>query len=191
MGKRSGTRAVTAAALAAVLCGAVLLATAGMSAAKIVGKDGVIYACYKAGGKHKGAIRLVAKGMHCRRTERKLRWSVQGPAGAGGANGAAGSEGQSGAAGETGKAGLETKVTELTTRLETLEATLKGISNTQLQEAVSSVADVNALCTQATALTKQVDDLGTAVGGISLNTLLAAVLEIPPLPAELEPFSCP
>lgn len=164
------------------------------SAGRVVGKDGVIHACYKAGGKHKGAVRLVAKGMHCRRTERKLKWSVRGPAGAGGDNGAAGANGQAGAtgaAGEAGKAGLEAKVTELTTRVETLETTLQGVTNGALQEAIGAVADVNALCTQATALTDQVDDLGTAVAGISLNTLLAVVLDIPPLPTALPPFSCP
>lgn len=178
---------MTAAVLTAVICGVVLAATGGASAAKIVGKDGVIYACYKAGGKHKGSVRLVAKQMHCRGSERKLKWSVRGPAGPSGTSGAAGTDGQTGATGETGKAGLESKVTELTTRVETLEATLKGVSNETLTK---TVANVNALCTRATDLTDQVNDLGTAIGDISIKTLLAVVLEMPTLPSALPGFNC-
>ncbi len=61
-----GTLAIAVAALFTGLAGEA-------SAGRIVGKDGTIYACYKAGGKHKGAVRLVAKGMHCRRSGSK-RW---------------------------------------------------------------------------------------------------------------------
>ncbi len=71
---------------------------------------------------------------------------------------------------------------------------LGGVSAAQLQEAVTSVADVNALCTQATALTKQTDLLGSALGGFSLNsalTLLGGVLNMPTLPTALPAFGCP
>lgn len=192
-----------------LLLGAALLLTglAGSAgAAKVVGKDGKVYACYRVAGKQKGSVRLVAKRMHCRRGERKVRWSVAGPRGPAGQNGA---NGQAGATGASGAAGLETQVTALTTKVESLEktlsgvtnesltkalATVNGITNAQLQETVASLADVNALCTQATTLTTTVNSLGTAITGLSLNgvlTGLGGILNIPTVPAALPAFACP
>ena len=44
---------------------------------------------YKAcANKKSGAMRLVVKGKKCKKSERKLEWSIQGPPGIGGARGA-------------------------------------------------------------------------------------------------------
>ena len=156
------------------------LALAGeASAGRIVGKDGVIHACYKAGGKGKGNIRLVAKRMHCRRNERKLQWSVRGPAGPGGANGIGGADGQAGATGEAGKAGLESKVAELTTRVETLEGILKGVSNDSLTKAVAAVPVVESVCEQTETLTGAFDALRSGIGNIEVLGVKLGVLALP------------
>jgi len=192
---------------AAALCAA--LAT-DVGAAKLVGKDGKVYACYKAKGKTKGAVRLVAKKGHCKRGEKKISWSAAGPAGESGQSGENGSGGESGSAGETGAPGvkgLEGKVQSLTSKVASLESVLQGITNTdltgmlsklqgisgtQLQEAVASVANVKALCTQATALTNQVDAVGSALGGVQLGGTIPALLKlvVPAPPAALQPFGC-
>lgn len=180
------------------------------SAAKLVGKDGTVYACYqvKQGkGKAKGSVRLVTKKAHCRRGERKLSWAVSGPAGPAGANGATGATGAQGPAGAPGAAGLEKQVSELTTRIASLEATLagvtnetltqalaavNGITNAQLQETIASVADVNALCEQTEDLTAQANGIlgsleETVLGGV---IPIGLQLLIPNLPDELGAFSC-
>lgn len=195
----------------ALLVGVALLLGAfaeSAAAARIVGKDGKVYACYRTKGKAKGGVRLVAKRQHCRRGERKVSWNATGPAGEAGRTGSSGESGGSGESGARGEAGLETRVTDLTTRLETLEGKLKGITNTdltgalaklqgvtgtQLQEAVTSVADVNALCAQATTLTTQVNALGTALTGASLSGLIPAglTLLVPGVPSSLPAFGCP
>ena len=95
--------------LALLLSAALLLAGfAEAASARIVGKDGKVYACYRVKGKPKGAVRLVAKKARCKRGERKLNWGVAGPAGAPGAAGANGAQGQSGPPGPAGVSGLET-----------------------------------------------------------------------------------
>ena len=51
------------------------------SAAKLVGTDGKVYACYQAKqgkGKAKGSVRLVAKNAHCRRGSASCNWGVAG-----------------------------------------------------------------------------------------------------------------
>lgn len=192
---------------AAALCLGGLAESA--SAARLVGKDGKVYACYRTKGKAKGSVRLVAKRQHCRHREKKISWNVTGAAGESGQNGSNGESGGNGESGTQGEPGLQSQVTGLTNRVETLEGKLKGITNTaltgvisklggvsaaQLQEAVTSVADVNALCTQATALTKQTNLLGSALGGFSLNsalTLIGGVLNMPTLPTALPAFGCP
>jgi hypothetical protein len=205
---RSRIGALALALLAAVaLCAA--LATDG-GAAKLVGKDGKVYACYKAKGKSKGAVRLIAKKGHCKHGEKKISWSAAGPAGESGQGGESGSGGEGGAAGEagaTGVKGLEQRVQALTTKVTSLESVLKGITNTELlgalsklqgvsgaglQEAVASVADVKALCTQATALTSQVNAVGAALGGVELGGAIPLALEllVPDAPAALKPFGC-
>jgi hypothetical protein len=207
----SGSRlgALSLALLVAVALCAALATDAG--AAKLVGKDGKVYACYKAKGKTKGAVRLVAKKGKCKHGEKKISWNSVGPAGESGTNGESGSNGESGgngAAGEKGAAGaLEGRVTALTNKVTSLESVLSGITNTdllgmlsklqgisgtQLQETVASLANVKALCTQASTLTNQVDALGTAFGGIQLGGTIPVLLKlvVPAAPTSLAPFGC-
>jgi len=206
---RSLIGAVTLALLVAVaLCAAMIAGTAG--AAKLVGKDGRVYACYKAKGKARGAVRLVPKHAHCKKGSKKISWGVTGPAGESGQSGENGGNGEGGSAGETGATGakgLEAKVQSLTEKVASLESVLKGITNadllgmlsklngisgSQLQEAVASVVKVNALCTEATALTDQVNAVGESLGGLELVTALLVTLErTVPVPAPLSSFSCP
>ncbi len=206
----SGSRigAVALALLAAVaLCAAVVV---GEASGAIVGKNGRVYACYKTRGKAKGAVRLVPKSAHCKKGTKKISWSVAGPAGESGQGGENGSNGESGSSGESGAAGvkgLEAKVQTLTSKVTSLESVLKGITNTdllgmlsklngisgtQLQEAVAAVANVKALCTQATVLTERVNTLGSLFGGIELGGTIPALLKlvVPSAPTSLAPFGC-
>ncbi|MGH2937446.1 MAG: hypothetical protein ACRDPE_04915 [Solirubrobacterales bacterium] len=197
------------ASLAAVVLWATLPAGAG--AGKLVGKDGRVYACYKAKGKSKGAVRLVPKKGKCKRGEKKISWGSVGPAGESGQGGENGSSGgESGPAGETGAAGvkgLESRVQTLTNKVTALEGVLQGITNTdllgmlsklqgisptQLQEAVAAVANVKALCTQATALTSRANELGSLFGGIELGGVIPSLLKlvVPSPPPSLQAFGC-
>lgn len=199
---------------AAALCAAVIAAQA--SAAGLGGKNGRVYACYKAKGKRKGAVRLVTKKGKCHKGEKKTSWSVAGPSGQGGENGQNGENGtggEGGAGGEKGTTavqGLEKQVQSLTSKLTSLESVLKGInpgelagmlsklqgiSPTQLQEAVASVTKVNALCSQTAELTNQSNALGKTIGGLKLINVLPP-LEIGlekavPIPNPLSSFACP
>jgi hypothetical protein len=200
---------VVALLAAAALC-AMLATDAG--AVKLVGKDGRVYACYKAKGKRKGAVRLVPKKVKCRKGERKISWNGAGragEAGSGGENGENGTGGETGAAGETAATvkGLEGRIAQLTSKVTSLEGVLKGITNTellgaltklqgisgtQLQETVASLADVKALCTQATKLTEQVNTVGGLFGGIKLGGTIPPLLGIvvPSAPTSLAAFGC-
>jgi hypothetical protein len=207
-GSRIGAFALALLATAALCVAAVV----GDASGALVGKNGRVYACYKAKGKHKGAVRLVAKNAHCRKGEKKVSWSVTGPSGENGSNGENGTGGEGGAGGEkgtTGTQGLEKQVQQLTNKVTSLESVLKGITNTellgalsklqgisgtQLQETVASLADAKALCAQATVLTNRANEFTGAFGGFSLNsalTLLGGVLNTPTLAAPLSSFACP
>jgi hypothetical protein len=177
--------AVPVAAAALLLAGLVGSAPA----AKVVGKDGSVYACYKAKGKGKGDVRLVAKKAKCKRGERKVNWSATGPAGAAGQNGAPGAQGAQGLAGPSGAAGLEKQVTELTTRVESLEATLDGVTNQTLTETIATVGD---LCDQTEDLTNQANGVVGSLEDTALDGIIPLGLEllVPNLPGELSPFSC-
>jgi hypothetical protein len=61
-----------------------------------------IYACVKKGT---GAARIVSKKSKCKKSESKLSWSTEGPAGRSGANGANGANGKEGSAGKDGANG--------------------------------------------------------------------------------------
>src|SRR6185312_8794039 len=183
-GSRIGTL-VLAMLVAAALCVAAIAAEA---SGALVGKDGRVYACYKAKGKRKGAVRLVAKKAKCHKGEKKVSWgaTVVGPSGENGSNGENGAGGEGGTGGEKGASslgGLEKQVQSLTSKITQLESVLKGISPgdltgalsklqgispTQLQEAVASVTKVNALCSQTKELTNQSNGLGAAIGGLKL-----------------------
>lgn len=183
--------AILVATLALVLSGPVATA----SAAKLVGKNGRIYACYKVGGgKAKGRVRLVARRMHCRRGERKVSWSIRGPRGPAGGGGQAGTAGAAGGAAlESRISALESRLSELGSRIESLEGLLAGISNTQLQEAIGALADTQALCTQVTAMTSKLNSFGSAFEGLELAGVIPTGLEllIPALPSALPSFDCP
>ena len=204
---RIGTIALALLA-AAALCAAVLV---GEASGALIGKDGRVYACYKAKGKRKGAVRLVAKKGKCHKGEKKVSWGatpgLPGENGQNGENGVAGEGGAGGEKGTTATQGLEKQVQSLTSKVTQLESVLKGITNTELlgalgklqgvsgtglQEAVASVANVKALCAQTSVLTTQSNALGSALGGIELGGLIPALLKlvVPAAPKALEPFSC-
>jgi hypothetical protein len=193
-------------AAAIALC---LLVAAPASGAQLIGKDGKVYACYKTKGKSKGSVRLVAKKAKCHKGEKKASWNAVGQSGAAGETGSGGNAGEGGAPGANGAAALEKQVSTLSSKVSALEGVLKGITNgdltallgklqgisgAQLQEAVKSVANVNALtgqvgalCTQASALTGQANALrGVLAGAEVLGSLL-----FPSLPVALPAFSCP
>lgn len=172
------------------------------SAASPIAKDGKIHACYKVKGKGKGNLRLArnAKG-HCPRRWKKVAWyanggvvgpGTPGPAGPKGETGPAGSQGEKGTAGNVVVEGLEDKVTELLTKVESLEAVLKGVTNAELLNAIGLAPAVGALCEQSEDLTGQTTALGTSLD--SLNTVIGGlVVGFSPVsvPTALSPFSCP
>jgi hypothetical protein len=86
---------------------------------------------------------------------------------------------------------LEDKVTELLTKLKSLETVLSGINNQQLKEAIASVPVVDALCTQAKALNEQSTGLGTALSGLSAVVDTLTLMGLPTVPAALPAFECP
>jgi hypothetical protein len=162
----------------------------------LVGADGKIHACYRVKGKPKGALRAVrSRKVRCRRGERKVAWAVAavaGPAGADGARGTVGSQGDSGT-----QSTLVSKLTEqidsLSSRVGTLESTLEGVTNTELDAVIDSLPAIESLCKQSEDLTEQVNLVADVVEGLDLNnalTILGGLIEIPPLPTELKSFSC-
>lgn len=204
-GSRIGMLALALLA-AAALCTAVIV---GEASGALVGKDGRVYACYKAKGKRKGAVRLVAKKGKCHKGEKKVSWgAAPGAPGENGQNGENGVGGEGGAGGEKGATatqGLEKQVQSLTSKVTQLESVLKGITNTELlgalgklqgvsgtglQEAVAKVPVVNTLCAQSSKLTEQSNAMGTAVEGISLLGATLLELVVPQLPAALPKFTC-
>jgi hypothetical protein len=202
-------------ALAALLL-AGLVETA--AARPLVGKGGQIHACYKVKGKPRGTLRVVPGARsHCRRGERKVAWTVAGAVGETGGSGAAGSQGGQGSQGAAGQGGtqgpvgatLSEQVGSLSSRVESLEGTLLGISHTdltgvlgtvqnldnnQLKDAVAALPSVESLCTQSKQLAEQVNLVQDVVGGLGLEPALELIglLEIPELPDELEEdeFGC-
>lgn len=168
------------------------------SAAPPVARDGKIYACYKAKGKGKGTMRLVRNGkVRCQRKWKKVSWYAKGAGygfgtpipGPAGPKGAQGDQGTPGTAGNVVVEQLEDKVAELLTKVESLEAILVGVTNTQLLNAIDAVP---ALCERAEDLTDQTTDLGTTLGSLNtvLNTLLLGFSPIE-VPTALLDFSCP
>jgi hypothetical protein len=174
------------------------------SAASPVAKDGKIHACYKAKGKGKGTLRLVRNGkVRCPKKWKKVAWYAAGQPGPAGPQGQPGSAGAPGANGQPGERGLpgtagnvavedlEKQVKELLTKVQGLETILKGITNADLKEAIAAVPVVEALCTQADALTEQSNGLGTALSGLSTIVDTLTVMGLPSVPAALPPFECP
>jgi hypothetical protein len=172
------------------------------SAAPPVAKDGRIYACYKVKGKAKGTLRLAGSSKaRCPRKWKKVSWYANGgpsvpglvaPPGPAGPKGDTGSQGAPGTAGNVVVKQLEDKVTELLTKVESLEAVLKGVTNAELLNAIGLTPVVGALCAQTEDLNGQTTALGTTLG--SLNTVLdTLLLGFSPIevPTALPGFSCP
>lgn len=171
-------------------------------AAPVAGKDGKIHACYRVKGKAKGSVRVVPANKRCRRGERKLAWGVAGPPGSQGssgspgsqgANGASGAQGQPGAKGDqgtqgaanTGEAVLETKITNLTVKIASLENILSGVTKVGLTEAVTDLPlvktslasllpkvegledELEPIASSLPALKSTVEGLSTTVPGLS------------------------
>jgi hypothetical protein len=206
--RRVGARRTTLAVFLLALCAFVVL-TSSPASAGIVAKDGKIHACYKAKGKGKGTLRVVRNAkVKCPKKWKKASWYASGPAGPQGESGANGANGESGTNGSNGQPGtnatatvvqgLEDKVTELLTKVQSLESILNGINNTQLKEAIAGIAKtealeaaVGSLCTQASALTSKSGELGTALGGLKTVLDTLTVMALPSIPTALSPYSCP
>ncbi|HET7508215.1 MAG TPA: hypothetical protein VFJ53_07635 [Solirubrobacterales bacterium] len=213
--ERVHTRKSASLLLLLALCAFVLFTSSPASAAGIVGKDGKIHACYKAKGKGKGTLRVVRSAKaKCPKKWKKVAWYAKapmspatfGPPGPQGPPGPTGATGPQGEKGETGAPGrnenlvlneLEDKVTELLSKVQSLETILNGVSNTQLKEAIAGIAKtealeaaVGSLCTQATALTEKSGELGTALSGLKTVLGTLAVVAVP-IPTALSPYSCP
>jgi hypothetical protein len=183
------------------LLGFLAFSSTASAAAPAVARDGKIYACYKAKGKGKGTLRLVRNGkVRCQRKWKKVSWYAKGAgygfgtpiAGPTGATGPQGEQGIPGTAGNVVVEQLEDKVSELLTKVESLEAVLLGVTNTELLNAIDAVPAVGALCEQAEDLTDQTTDLGGTLA--SLNTVLdTLLLGFSPIevPTALPSFSCP
>jgi hypothetical protein len=204
---RDRSARLTVAAMAVLLASALALACLGQTAtaASLAGKDGMIHACFKARGKGKGTLRVVRSAKaKCPRGWKKTAWNARGPAATGGSgeNGAAGGNGEGGAPGTTGATGtagtkgtvasLEKQVTELLTKVKSLESILSGINNTQLKEAIGAVPVVQTLCAQAGKLNEQSGKLGESVQALNgvLGPLLIAFAPVS-VPTALPAFACP
>jgi hypothetical protein len=205
---RAGAERSTLAVFLLALCAFVVL-TSSPASAGIVAKDGKIHACYKVKGKGKGTLRVVRNAkVKCPKKWKKASWYASGPVGQQGASGSPGGNGETGTNGSSGLPGtpatatvvkgLEDKVTELLTKVQSLESILNGIGNTQLKEAIAGIAKtealegvVGSLCTQASALTEKSGELGTALGGLKTVLDTLTVLALPSIPTALSPYSCP
>jgi hypothetical protein len=194
-------------AVAALLAAVLSLAYGSQpaSAASLAGKDGMIHACFKARGKGKGTLRVVRSAKaKCPRGWKKTAWNARGPAATGGSgeegssggNGEGGTPGTTGANGATGAKGtvtsLEKQVTELLTKVKSLESILSGINNAQLKGAIGAVPVVQTLCAQAGKLNEQSGKLGDSVQALNgvLGPLLLAFAPVS-VPTALPAFACP
>jgi hypothetical protein len=188
-------------AIALLVTASVLLVSAGPAAAGPVGKDGKIHACYRAKGKHKGALRILLKGKRCRRGERRVAWIAASTAGTGPTSGQPGQAGQPGKDGTPGAAGtgggagstpdisaLLAQIDDLKKRVEALEGVLKGITNADLVGLLGQVANVKALCSQASTMNNAFGALTDGIEGIGI---IGGTLDFSSLPDPPPSFTCP
>ncbi len=184
--------------IATVAASVLFLWTAGAaSAAKFLGANGVIHACFKAKGKNKGAVRVVAAKHACKRMRgwRPLSWSANGSSGQaarveGGQQGPQGNPGPEGKAGQAGAAGqvekslLET-VQSQTTQINALSAQVTDLSGKVL-DLEGTVGDT---CDQLELLTDQSNEILDSLLG-STVAVLGNLLNVPSPPEELATFEC-
>ena len=107
------------------------------------------------------------------------------PPGTTGTNGTTGAKGSS-------VTSLEKQVTELLTKVKSLESVLSGINNAQLKSAIGAVPVVQTLCSQADKLNEQSGKLGDSVQALNgvLGPLLLAFAPVS-VPTALPAFACP
>ncbi len=182
--------------LALAVVGLMSVVLAGSAVAAPITKGGQVHACYRVKGKAKGAMRVVPVNKKCRRGEKKLAWSVAGPAGPAGQNGAAGADGtngSNGAQGSTNEAALQAKVAGLTLKVEGLEGILSGVTNNDLTATVKQLPVVSSLCTQASSIPTQFNNsLGAALSGLSLGGTIPALLSLSvPSLTPVTAYTCP
>ncbi|HEV7562911.1 MAG TPA: collagen-like protein [Solirubrobacterales bacterium] len=178
---------------------------------------GVIHACLTTKGKAqvRGKLRVVTAPRNCkvRRGERAIAWNLTGPTGPAGISGPSGSPGSRGLAGVAGLQGLvgpegpagaaagvaqgleETintqaaQIKALNGQVENLSSALLGVEG-GLGTVQNTVANA---CAQLGTVSTQVNEVATAVGGITLLNALnlgGLGLSIPALPSPLDTEGC-
>jgi hypothetical protein len=181
---------------------ALFLSTAVPAGAAKPGKSGVIYACFKAKGKNKGSLRVVASKRGCKKMRgwRPLSWTVngsgarvgQGQAGAQGHPGPEGKQGQAGAAGQVEQSLLET-IENQTTQINALSADVSDLTDEVLSlegdlgELEGTVGDT---CAQLSVLTDQTDEVLESLLGASIGGIVGGVFNVPSPPDPLGAFEC-
>ena len=144
-------------ATVAALSTLVFALTAGAATgAPSIGKNGVIFSCFKAKGKNKGALRVVASKRSCRKMRgwRPLSWSAAGSgAGQAGSQGAGGQQGPQGNSGPEGKEGQQGAASQ--------------VEKTLIETVQSQATQINALTAEVTDLTDEVLGLEGDLSGLT------------------------
>lgn len=201
----SGIGVIATVAASSMLLFALTAGTA--SGAPSIGKNGVIFSCFKAKGKNKGALRVVAGKRSCRRMRgwRPLSWSVSGPSGTGqtgspGARGARGPQGNPGPEGKEGQQGAASQVEQAlidtvqsqAAQIDALSAEVTGLSS----EVLGLKGDLTALegtvgdaCDQLELVTTQADEILDSLLGTTV-AVVGTLLDVPSPPDPLGPFEC-
>jgi len=148
----------------------------------VIGPGGQVSSCYVKKGKAKGTLRVVPPGKRCKKGEKSLTLSAQGQAGQTGQTGQSGTQGGSGQTSSS-----------LETRVANLESILSGITNTDLLNAIGSVARVDSLCAEVPTAVGQLNSIRTVLTGLALTAPLLAIgaLVVPAIPAALPAYACP
>jgi hypothetical protein len=150
-------RSIRVAVLSAVVAG-LLVGTGSAHAASVIGPGGQVSSCYVKKGKAKGTLRVVPPGKRCKKGEKSLTLSAQGQAGQTGQTGQSGTQGGSGQTSSS-----------LETRVANLESILSGITNTDLLNAIGSVARVDSLCAEVPTAVGQLNSIRTVLTGLALT----------------------
>ncbi len=166
--------------------------------AQSIGKGGVIYSCFKAKGKNKGALRVVPSKRGCLRMRgwRPLSWSAiagSSASGQGSAQGQQGPQGNPGPEGKEGSQGVAGTIEK--TLVDTIQA--QSLQIDELTEDVTDLAagmtdlegTVGDTCDQLELLTEQSNEILESLLG-STVAILGNLLNVPSPPDELAPFEC-